>query len=376
MVADLSQVLAGPSVAMTLADLGADVIKVERRDGGDITRNWSPPSIDLEGRAMATYFAGINRNKRAMVADLDDLDDRALVHELCSRADVVIENFRPGARSDFSLDYETLAARNPRLVQCTIAGFPGTGTGPGAYDLVLQAMSGLMDITGRVEDPPTKVGVAVIDQLAGLHATVGVLAALRARERTGRGQHITVSLFGAGLSALANQASAHLNTGAVPRRVGSRHPSIAPYQSFRAADGWFVVAAGTDAQFAALARAVRRPALASDDRFSTNTARVANVAEMDCELTALFIEKSVAEWVEQLSDAGVPCGPVLDIAGAFAEADRLGYEARVVHDRAGATIVTVANPIELSLTPVSYRLPPPRLGEHDAELRAWLRGDR
>jgi crotonobetainyl-CoA:carnitine CoA-transferase CaiB-like acyl-CoA transferase len=367
LVADFSRVLAGPYLAMTLGDLGADVIKVERPGSGDDTRAWGPPWAPS---GMASYYAGLNRNKRSVTLDLGDPGDRELAVRLATRADVMVENFRPGTLARFGLDYESVRERNPRSIYVSITAFGSApqAAGLAGYDLLVQAMSGLMSITGPADGEPYKVGVALVDHIAALQGTVGVLAALRHRDRTGEGQHVEVSLMGAALAGLLNQASGFLATGEDPPRLGNRHPSIAPYQTFEAADGWFVVACGNDAQFRALAGACGLAGLADDERFATNTARVANVDALDGILTGAFRERPVAHWVETLNRAGVPAGPINTIRQAFELAADLGLEpvAETGPDR------TVASPIRLSATPPGYRLPSPRLGEHDAEIRAWL----
>jgi len=371
LVADFSRVLAGPYAAMTLGDLGADVIKVERPGAGDDTRGWGPPWAD----GIATYYQGLNRNKRSVTLDLSDETDRGLAIELASRADVLIENFRPGTLDRFGLGFEQLRGANPGLVYCSITGF-GAATEEAAalsgYDLLVQAMGGLMSITGQPDGEPTKVGVAVIDHICALQATVGVLAALSVRRETGNGQRVEVSLMGAALAALANQASAHVGAGVVPRRLGNRHPSIAPYQTFLADDGWFVVACGNDSQFANVAKVVGRPELAADERFATNTSRVANIDTLDEILTESFAAASVGHWVSHLGAGGVPAGPINDIGQAFVDAEALGIEPVVTTEVDGHIQRSVRSPIRLADTPVSVRRNAPALGEHDLEIRRWL----
>jgi crotonobetainyl-CoA:carnitine CoA-transferase CaiB-like acyl-CoA transferase len=352
---------------MTLGDLGADVIKVERPDGGDDTRTWGPPFVE-EG---ATYYLALNRNKRSVTLDLKDPDDLRLARELCTRADVVVESFRPGTSDRLGLGYEDVATGNPGVVYCSISAF-GSGERaavlPG-YDLLLQAMSGLMSVTGEPDGRPLKVGAPLIDVMCGLHATIGVLAALRARERDGRGQRVEVSLVDTALAGLLNQASAHVNTGAVPGRLGNRHPSIAPYETFAAADGEFAVAVGNDAIFARLCRVIDRPELAGDDRYATNVARMAHRDALAGELEATFAGAPAADWVRDLGAAGVPAGPINDIAEAFAFAADLGLEP--VDETDG--VRTVRSPLRLGATPAAVSRRPPRLGEHSDEIRAWLR---
>jgi crotonobetainyl-CoA:carnitine CoA-transferase CaiB-like acyl-CoA transferase len=379
LVADFSRVLAGPYAAMTLGDLGADVIKVERPGIGDDTRSWGPPWVD----GVATYYVGLNRNKRSLTLDLANLDDRRLAVELAHRADVLIENFRPGTLDRYGLGYAELSASHPSLVYCSITGF-GAATEAAAdlsgYDLLVQAMSGLMSVTGQTGGEPTKVGVALIDHICALQATIGVMAALRVRERSGQGQRVEVSLMGSALAALLNQASAHIGAGVVPGRLGNRHPSIAPYQTFQASDGYFVVACGNDTQFARVVACVGAPQLASDQRFATNASRVAHVGELEALLGAAFVRSTVHDWVSQLSAAGVPSGPINDIGQAFVAASTLGLDPVVATNVAegpqvGSVQRTVRSPIGLSANPMSVRRPAPALGEHDAELRRWLSND-
>ncbi|MEA2324758.1 MAG: hypothetical protein QOD81_4608 [Solirubrobacteraceae bacterium] len=369
LVADLSRVLAGPLCAMTLGDLGAEVIKVERPDGGDDTRHFGPPFVD-EG---ATYYLGLNRNKRSVTLDLKDPGDVELARRLCERADVVIESFRPGTIERLGLGHAEIQAANPGVVYCSISAF-GAGeraaTLPG-YDLLLQAMSGLMSVTGEPDGRPLKVGAALIDMICGLYASSGILAALHARERTGRGQRVEVSLMESALAALLNQGSGFLGAGVVPGRLGNRHPSITPYETFAAADGDFAVACANDAMYRRLCAAVGRPELADDERFATNRERVARRDELVAELEATFATAPAAEWVQRLSDAAVPAGAINDIGQAYAFAEELGLEPVVEVDG----VRTTRSPMRLSETPAAVRRRPPRLGEHDAEIRAYLAGD-
>jgi crotonobetainyl-CoA:carnitine CoA-transferase CaiB-like acyl-CoA transferase len=370
LVADFSRVLAGPLAAMVLGDLGAEVIKVERPEGDD-TRAWGPP---WAADGTSTYFQSVNRNKRSVVLDLRDAGDLALARTLIERADVLIENFRPGALERFGLDEATLRAANPRLVSCSLTGFGSGEAGaelPG-YDLLIQAVGGLMSITGVPEGPPTKVGVAVVDVIAGLFATVAIVAALREREHSGLGQRAEVSLLGALLAALVNQASGFLGAGAVPARMGNRHPSIAPYESFAALDGEIVVAVGNDRQFQALCRELGCAPLAHDAQFATNPSRVAHREELVGALGPLFAARSRASLSGALTAAGVPCGPVNDVREAFALAQSIGLGSIV---ELADGVASVANPILLDATPVAYRRAPPGLGADDEMVRAWLGED-
>ena len=368
-VADFSRVLAAPYATMLLGDLGADVIKVERPTGGDDTRAWGPPYAGDE----ATYYLSVNRNKRSLVLDLADPADRGLAVELAARADVVIENFRPGTMARHGLSYDQVRAVNPRVVYCSITGF-GAGRGadlPG-YDLLAQAVGGLMSVTGPAPGQPVKAGVAVVDVLTGLHAAVGILAALRARDVTGHGELVEVNLLGTLLSSLVNQSAAYTAAGAVPGILGNRHPSIAPYEVFPTADVPMVIAVGTDRQFDALCRGLDVPCVSRDARFATNPDRVAHVDALADELTRRLGTRAAAEWYEVLTPLGVPCGPVNDVAGAFAFAAQLGIDAQVTVGDQDDSVTVVANPISLSRNSPTYRRRPPRLGEHDSELRQWL----
>ncbi len=365
-IADFSRVLAGPLATMILADLGAEVVKIERPGAGDDTRAWGPPwAPDGE----ASYYLGVNRNKRSVALDLRDPDDLAVARSLALGADVVIENFRPGVMARYGLDEATLRTEHPGLVYCRIAGL-GKGDVAG-YDFLAQAVGGLMSITGDDAGGPLKVGVALVDVMAGLHATIGILAALRHRDRTGDGQLVEVDLLSTTLFALANQASGYLTAGVVPRRLGNRHPSIAPYETLQAADGPLVVAVGNDGQFRILCERLEVPALADDERFSTNAARVANRDALAAALESRLANRSAASWVEALTEVGIPCGLVADVAQAFAYARGVGLDpvAEVVRDD-GTAVATVANPIGLSATPVTYRHAPPHLGEHTDDVRA------
>jgi crotonobetainyl-CoA:carnitine CoA-transferase CaiB-like acyl-CoA transferase len=364
-VADFSRVLAGPFATMLLGDLGADVVKVEHPKGGDETRAWGPPFHD----GHSTYYLSVNRNKRSVALDLKSNSGRRAARALATRADVLVENFKAGSLERLGLGYEQVAADNPGLVWCSISGF-GRGAGaelPG-YDFLVQAMSGLMSITGPAGGEPTKVGVALVDVLTGLYALGGVLAALTERERTGRGQRVEVSLLGSALASLVNQASSFLCAGTPPRAMGNRHPSITPYETLATADRPLVVAVGNDGQFARLCRVLGLDGTAADPRFATNADRVANREELVPLLEGALAARGGADWVAALADAGVPCGLVNDVGEAFALAERLGLAP--VADAGG--VPQVANPIGLSATPASYRLAPPALGEHTAEVLRWL----
>ncbi|MBN3513539.1 CaiB/BaiF CoA transferase family protein [Mycolicibacterium nivoides] len=363
-VIDFSRVLAGPYATMMLGDFGADVIKIERPGVGDDTREWGPP-YDADG--VATYFNAVNRNKRSLVLDLTDPGDVARARELVSRADIVVENFRPGTMEKLGLGYEDLRAIRPDLIYCSITGF-GRGGGaelPG-YDLLVQAVGGLMSVTGTEPGDPTKAGVAMVDVLAGLHALSGILAALAHRDRTGAGQRVDTNLFSVLLSSMVNQASGYLGAGTVPQMMGNRHPSIAPYQTFDTADRPIAVAVGNDKQFRAFATAIGEPALADDPRFGTNPQRVAHRDAL-CAIIETAMKKNGADhWYSVLTAASVPAGPINDLSEAFAFAGELGIEATVPVP--GTSTPQVANPITLSATPVTYRSGPPALGADQVDV--------
>jgi len=371
LVADFSRVLAGPSASMLLADLGADVVKVERPGVGDDTRAWGPPWTER----TSSYFESVNRSKRSVVLDLGDAADRALARELIARADVLLENFRTGTMERFGLGYDDVRAMNPGLVYCSLTGF-GSAAGaslPG-YDFVVQAVGGLMSITGDPDGPPTKVGVALVDVLAGKDALIGILAALMDRHRTGLGQHIEVNLLSTLLSSLVNQASAHLTTGEPPGRMGNQHPSIAPYETLRCGEGILAVAVGNDGQFRRLAAWLGRADLADDPRFATNAERVRHRAELVVELEAALAQRSAAEWQRELTAADVPAGVVGDVGAALDLAAALGLEP--TEDVGGGHPPQIRHPITYSRSRVAPATPPPGLGEHDDEIRQWLAEER
>jgi crotonobetainyl-CoA:carnitine CoA-transferase CaiB-like acyl-CoA transferase len=357
-VLDLSRVLAGPYLTMMLGDLGADVIKVERA-GGDDTRAWGPPFAQGE----ATYFWSANRNKRSVVLDLYDTDDAAVAAELAASADIVVENFRPGVADRMGLGYQHVSARNPQVIYCSISAFGDSESARdlAGYDLLVQAVGGLMSITGTEDGGPIKVGVALVDVLAALHATVGVLAALRYREATGVGQRVDVTMLQSLLASLANQATAFLGTGVSPGRLGNQHPSIAPYQTLHADDGQIVLACGNDRQFRNLCVALGIPELVSDPRFVTNTERVSHRDQLIALLEAASSALTVAELLSRLRQAGVPAGPVNSIAEAFALAEKLGLEPQRTVSAGNRSVPQVSSPLRLSATPVRYDLPPPPL---------------
>jgi crotonobetainyl-CoA:carnitine CoA-transferase CaiB-like acyl-CoA transferase len=369
LVADFSRVLAGPYATMLLGDLGADVVKVERPGAGDDTRHWGPPWF---GADEATYFLSVNRNKRSVTLDLRDPDGLAAARDLALRADVLVENFKPGVFDRLGLGYDALRADNPGLVYASITGFgPHGGEDLPGYDLLVQAVGGLMSITGSRPDEPVKVGVALVDVITGLHATVGVLAALQHRAGTGVGQRVEVNLLSSLLSAMVNQGSGFVAAGYVPGIMGNRHPSIAPYESYPTADKPFVIAVGNNVQFRATVEVLGIPDLADDERFATNPARVAHRDELYTLMCRQLATAGADEWFARLSARGVPCGPINDIAGAFGLAERLGLSPVAE----AQDVPTVADPIGLGESAVTYRRRPPRLGEHNDEVLAWLQAD-
>ena len=370
-VLDLSRVLAGPYCTMVLGDLGAEVIKVEPPEG-DETRGWGPPFAGGE----SAYYLCVNRNKRGMVVNLKTEDGRNILRELAMKSDVLVENFRPGTLKKFGLDYETLHGLNPRLVFCSISGFGQTGPlrdMPG-YDFMIQAMGGIMSITGEPEGEPMKVGVAVADLFAGQNAVIAILAALQARTITGEGQFIDIALFDSQLGWLANVASNFLISGRNPKRYGNAHANIVPYQSFRAKDGWLVVAVGNDKQFEAFCAVIEKLELASDARFMTNQARVKNREALVFILKPVFLEKSVDEWLSLIGDK-FPCGPINNFEQVFAmpHVEEREMLVQMKHPTIGA-LPLVGSPLKMGGTPISYRLPPPLMGEHTNSILKDLLG--
>ena len=383
-VLDLSRILAGPWAAQTLGDLGAEVIKVERPGAGDDTRGWGPPYLkDAQGKetAEAAYFLCANRNKKSLTLDISHPEGQRIVRELAAKSDIVIENFKVGALKKYGLDYAALSAVNPGLIYCSITGFGQTGpyARRAGYDFLIQAMGGLMSITGRGDDEdgggPQKVGVAVTDILTGLYSTVGILAALAHRTATGKGQHIDMALLDTQIAALANQNMNFLTTGKPPVRLGNNHPNIVPYQDFPTADGGMIVAVGNDAQFAAFCRALGQPGWAADERFTKNRARVANRVALTGLLRGETVKRTTAEWIGELEKAGVPCGPINTLQEVYADPQVVARNMRfeMPHPTAGA-VPQVASPLRLSRTPVSYRAPPPTLGQHTSEVLAGVLG--
>jgi crotonobetainyl-CoA:carnitine CoA-transferase CaiB-like acyl-CoA transferase len=371
LVADFSRVLAGPYCTMLLGDLGAEVIKVEG-PGGDDTRHWVPPVR----AGQSTYYLSVNRNKRSIQLNLRDDADRAAAAELARRADILVENFKPGGLRQFGLDYESVRATNPRVIYASITGF-GAGGGahlPG-YDLIVEAMSGLMSLQGDAAGPPYRAGVAVFDVTSGLLTTIGVLAALEHRHRTGEGQRVEANLLSAALSAMVNQTGAFASAGVVPHRMGNSHPSLFPYEPLPTADGDLVIAAGNDTQFRNLCRVLGAPEIADDERFAANSGRTANRDQLRPLLVERLRQRSAADWFGDLIAAGVPCGPINTVAGGVGFAEEIGLEPVVLAGTGDAAVPGIRNPLRFSSTAARYDLPPPGLDEHGAQIRAWLEGD-
>jgi crotonobetainyl-CoA:carnitine CoA-transferase CaiB-like acyl-CoA transferase len=376
-VVELCRVLAGPWASQTLADLGADVIKIEHPHGGDDTRSWGPPylkSSSDEGLSESAYFLCTNRNKRSVALDFSKPEGRAIVRQLVERADVLIENFRPGTLAKYGLDYETLAVANPRLIYSSITAFGQTGPEkqrPG-YDFAIQAMGGLMSITGEPDAAPgggpMKVGVAVTDIFSGLYATIGILAALQARQTTGRGQHLDLALFDTQVAVLANQASNYLVSGKSPGRLGNSHPNVVPYQTFQTQDGHIVLAIGNDQQFARCCAQIGRRDLAADARFSSNQERVKNRDSLIEELAQTFRSSPTDHWLAELEKADVPCAAINRLEQVFAHPQARARGLRVEVEHPFGVAPLVASPIRLSQTPPTYRQAPPLLGQHSRDV--------
>ena len=371
LVADFSRVLAGPYCTMLLADLGADVIKVES-PGGDDTRRWQPP-VTADG--VSTYYLSVNRNKRSVALDLSQEADLAAARELVRRADIMVENFKPGGLARFGLDYQGARALNQAIVYASVTGF-GAGGGahlPG-YDLMVQAMSGLMSLTGDPDGPPYRAGVAVFDVMAGLHTTIAILAALRHRTATGAGQHVQASLLASALSGMVNQTGAYATAGVVPFRMGNAHPSLFPYEPLPTADGELILIAGNDAQFRKVCEVLGAPELARDPRFARNEDRTANRAELRTLLVDRLAAKSAADWFGALIAAGVPCGPINTVDQGIAFAAQIGLDPVVTAGEGPVARPGIRHPVSYSATPPRYDRPPPALDEHGDEIRAWLAG--
>jgi crotonobetainyl-CoA:carnitine CoA-transferase CaiB-like acyl-CoA transferase len=364
-VVELARILAGPWIGQTLADLGADVVKVESPEGDD-TRRWGPPFIETEGERAAAYFHGCNRGKRSIVADFATERGREVVRRLAGRSDVLIENFKVGGLAKFGLDYESLRPLNPRLVYCSVTGFGQSGpyAERAGYDFLIQGMSGYMDVTGEPDGEPQKVGVAISDLFTGLYGAIAIEAALIERERSGRGQQVDLALLDTMGAMLANQAMNYLASGVAPRRMGNAHPNIAPYQTFPVSDGYLIVAVGNDGQFARLCATLGLDALVDDKRFATNAARVANRSELERELSAKTRGWRRDELLAALEKAVVPAGPINTVAGLFADPQFVARGMRI--DPQGTP--GVRSPIVMSESPLALERRSPKLGEHQAEI--------
>ncbi|RST52442.1 CaiB/BaiF CoA transferase family protein [Variovorax sp. DXTD-1] len=382
-VLDLSRVLAGPWCTQILADLGADVIKIERPGVGDDTRTWGPPFIkDANGNDtdQASYFTACNRNKRSVTVDMATPDGQALLKQMAAQADIVVENFKTGGLEQYGLDHKSLRAANPRLIYCSVTGFGHDGpyAERAGYDLMIQAMTGMMSITGRPDGEPgggpLRVGVALTDLFTGVYASTAILAALQVRDRTGEGQHIDMALLDVGMAILANQASAFLNTGTAPQRQGNTHPSLAPYQDFPTLDGSMLLAIGNNGQFTRFCEAAGHPEWAADARFATNTLRVKHRGVLIPMMEELTRTRTTADWVTLLEDKAVPCGPINDIAQAFddAQVKARGLAVTLPRDAGDGikSITGVASPLRLTATPPVLRHAPPALGQHTREVLA------
>jgi formyl-CoA transferase len=388
-VLDLSRVLAGPWCTQILADLGADVIKVERPGAGDDTRHWGPPFLkDAQGKDtdQATYFTACNRNKRSITVDMAQAQGKALIRQMAAHSDILVENFKVGGLKAYGLDYASLQAINPRLIYCSVTGFGQDGpyAERAGYDLMIQAMSGMMSITGKADDVPgggpQRVGVALTDIFTGVYASTAILAALEVRNRTGQGQHIDMALLDVGMAILGNQAAGYLNTGQVPQRQGNSHPSLAPYQDFATLDGAMLLAIGNQGQFARFCETAGHPEWATDPRFTTNTLRVHNREALIAGMQTVTRTRTTAQWISLLEDKAVPCGPINDIGQAFADA-QVQARGLVVNQPVAAveyaqvaikSIATVASPLRLTATPPVLMRPPPWLGEHTDEVLAQM----
>jgi crotonobetainyl-CoA:carnitine CoA-transferase CaiB-like acyl-CoA transferase len=372
LVADFSRILAGPYASMLLADLGAEVVKVES-PAGDDTRTWLPPVRD----GVSTYYLAINRNKRSVALDFKDPDDLALARELAARADVVLENFKPGGLAKFGLDYDSVAAENPGVVYASISGFGSTGGAalPG-YDLIVQAISGLMSLTGDPDGEPYRAGISIFDVMSGMQATIGVLAALRHREASGTGQHVEVNLLATALSGMVNQTSAYVAGGVVPFRMGNAHPSLFPYEPLPTADGELIITAGNDGQFARLCEVLGVPELVDDPRFRRNEDRTANREELRPLLVERLRTRGRLEWFDELLAAGVACGPINTVDEGVAFAEKVGLDPVVLAGEGAGAMPSIRNPITFSATPARYDLPPPGRDEHGTEIREWLQAPR
>ncbi len=378
-VLDLSRVLAGPSCTQMLGDLGADIIKIERPGEGDDTRKWGPPYMkDADGNdtTESAYYLSCNRNKRSAAIDIAKPEGQALIHQLIAQCDILIENFKVGGLKKYGLDYESVRARHPHIIYASITGFGQYGplAGEPGYDIMAQAAGGLMAVTGEPGGAPMKAGVALSDIMTGLHAAIGILAALHKRKSTGKGEHVDVALLDCTLASLSNLAQFYLTSGAVAARRGNAHSTIVPYQAFEAADGWVIVAVGNDTQFARFARLLGHGEWADDERFALNKNRVAHRDTLVPLIAARVKEQSVAHWVKSLRDIGVPAGPVnrMDQVFAMAQVQARGMQIEMEHPLSPAPIPLVGSPLKFAENPVSYRLPPPVCGAHTRDVLTEL----
>lgn len=385
-VLDLSRVLAGPWASQTLGDLGAEVIKIERIQGGDDTRAWGPPWVDDELQLdsnRSAYFAAANRNKKSVAVDFTKEEGRELILKLVEKSDIVIENFKVGGLAQYGLDYETLNAINPRLIYCSITGFGQTGPyadRPG-YDFLIQGLGGLMSITGRPDNEPgggpIKVGVALTDILTGLYGTIGILSAINHRNKTGEGQHIDMALLDVQVACLANQAMNYLTSGQEPIRLGNAHPNIVPYEDFPTRDGRIIVTVGNESQFRNFCECLGVSEWPSDVRFSTNATRITHRTELIELISQIMVRRSSSDWLRRLKECGVPCGPINGVADVFRDPQvisrKLKRECRLPGSK-NKSFEFLANPIRLSKTPVEYKKPPPHLGEDTREILKNLLG--
>ena len=374
-VLDLTRVLAGPTCTQMLGDLGAEVIKIERPEAGDDTRGFAPPFWP-ETKESA-YFLGVNRNKKSLTLDIAQAEGQAIIHSLLETSDILVENFKVGALAKYGLGYEQLKPKYTGLIYCSITGFGQTGpyaARPG-YDSLIQAMGGVMSLTGEPDGLPQKVGVPVADLFAGLYGCIGILAALRHRERTGQGQQIDIGMLDTHVAWLANQGMNYLATGENPERLGNQHPNIVPYQVFPTKDGHIVLSVGNDPTFVRFCEATGQQALLADERFASNAARVANRALVTATLTPVMQSRTTQEWVAALETAKIGCGPINKLSEVF-EDPHVKARNCVVHmpHASGQTVQVIANPVRLSATPADYRVPPPLLGQHSEEVLSGLLG--
>jgi crotonobetainyl-CoA:carnitine CoA-transferase CaiB-like acyl-CoA transferase len=383
-VLDMSRILAGPWCGQTFADLGAEVIKIERPGAGDDTRSWGPPFMaDRDGNETdeAAYFLSANRGKKSVTVDITRPEGQEIIRKLAAECDVLLENYKVGGLKKYGLDYDSLSKVNPRLVYCSITGFGQTGPySPRAgYDFLIQAMGGLMSVTGEAESKPgggpQKIGVALSDILTGLYTTIGALSALAYRDKTGRGQHVDMALLDVTIAAMANQAMNYLVAGKAPTMMGNSHPNIVPYEAYRAADHYIILAVGNDGQFRRFCEVAGRVDLADDENYATNRGRVENRAVLGPILNEIIAAQPRTFWLEELEKVGVPCGPINNLEQVFGDphVQARGARQEVSHPVAG-TLPTVANPIRLSESPIAYDRGPPTLGQHNDEILSELLG--